>query len=166
MKVIAYRQHATGLQLELTWVFAIAAGVVMALALLDYWIWRSWAWLAMLPLLLPLALPSSLVRGRGPTTLTLEEQCLTYEHRYGRRRWRWSDLSAPEMRYRRDPNNRYIVLRLDRPAGWMTRLTLPALRARGTELHVRDIFGTPIDEIATKLNEVRDQALGSVPDRA
>ena len=98
MKTTVYRERATGLRLDFTCVFAIAAGVVMGLAILDFWLWHSWTWLGILPLLLLLDLPAS-----GP---------------------------------------------------------------RGTELQIRDIFGRPIDEIAAKVNDCRDRALGRAPDRA
>ena len=141
--------------------FAICGMAVVGLAILEYWVTGgfSWSWLALLPILLILALPVSLARGKGPTTLKLDEDGLTYAHMYASHRWRWAELSAPEIRHPDTLIDPYIALRPDRPGDWKARLTLPALHARGTELRIRSIFDTPLPAICAELAEYRERAL-------
>ena len=89
------------------------------------------------------------------STLQLGDEGLTY----GDRRYRWDELSAFKLQGRWIGRN--IVFAVPGEAGWLVRLQAVSVGLpQGPLVTIPDVYDARLDEIAAKLNEYRDEALG------
>lgn len=98
--------------------------------------------------------------GTGREFLALDDEGLTYGNLFGRNRWAWRDLSAFALR-RPSEKVAYVTFGLPEKPGWTVNRCYSELTAVGEKAMIEDIYDRPLDEIAAKLNEYRDRALGA-----
>ncbi len=93
--------------------------------------------------------------------LRLDDEGMTYGNLFGANRWPWRDLSAFALR-RQSGANAYVTFALPGKTGWTVNQCPWERTAKGPKAMIEDIYDAPLDEIAAKLNEYRDRALGGV----
>lgn len=94
----------------------------------------------------------------GRTSVTLDDEGLTYTIGWTSRRWAWAELSAPEIYSRDGRVDPYIRFRPEK-LDWMARLTWLSWRSR-PEIRIPHHYDSSLTEICAKLNECRDRAIG------
>lgn len=91
--------------------------------------------------------------------LRLDDEGLTYGNLFGAHRWPWHDLSAFALR-RQSAANTYVTFALPGKTGWTVNQCPWERTTRGPKVMIEDLYDTPLDEIAAKLNDYRERALG------
>lgn len=159
---VVYRERANRGQWAFNMIFVLCGIVIVGPEIFDYWDTGTADWDVLLftPLIVFLLFTMNSGDEKGPSSLKLDDQGLTYAYRLITRYWTWAELSAPEIRHPNDPIGRYILLRPKRPIDWKARAAIPAVKARGSELRIHSIFDAPLTDICAKLNDYRDRALG------
>lgn len=91
-------------------------------------------------------------RTRGRFVFQLDEEGLTY----GRRQWRWDELST--FKLHGSPVNRHIVFTVPGKVDEPTRFNLVDLGLpEGPLVRIGGVWDAPLDEIAATLNAYRDK---------
>ena len=85
--------------------------------------------------------------------LRLDDEGLTYGNLYGAKHWPWRDLSAFALRGR-PGKNAHVTFAVPGKPGW-------TVNQLGAKAMIEDIYDTPLEDIAAKLNEYRDRALAA-----
>ncbi len=163
MTTTVYRERANRFRAEFKTFLVLCGIALIVLESFAYWdsgkfaghFWDALPWLLVLWLLVD--------RGdgqKGPRTLKLDHQGLTYAYHFGNRSWAWTDLSEAEIPSGGGELDYYISLRPYRRIDWISRLTMPGVALNGSELRIRAVFDAPLTEICAKVNEYRDKALG------
>lgn len=162
MTTVVYRERANRGRRVFNAIFVACAILFVAPEIFDYWDTGTadWGVLFFTPLVVFFWLSIDSSGEKGPSTLKLDDQGLTYAYRLISRSWSWAELPAPGIRHPKDPIAGYIVLRPNRPIDWKARAAIPAVKAGGSELRIHGIFDAPLTDICDKLNEYRDRALG------
>lgn len=103
--------------------------------------------------------------------MTLDESGLTYVRFGFRQQWAWRDL--PELGVTVHPDGAKVVEFRPPPAGdwraylgsWAVWMAGGWFARGGRTVRISDDYDTPLQEVADRLNEYREQAVGAIPDR-
>lgn len=137
---------------------------LIAIYLFDYW-WsgefvfgvRSFA-VAIVAMLLFYWIARRVVGPLKPRTVTLDEHGLTYAAGLASRSWHWAELSAANIQSPGARSTPYVRIPVD-SIDWKIRWTLLESLSK-SEIRLHDIYDASLTEIAAKLNEYRDRAIG------
>ena len=165
--IVVYRERANRGRWPIMTTFAACLIVVLWFVEI-FPDWRSgtvtrdlWSPLLILPWVLVIWFLADYAGGKGPGTLKLEDQGLTYAHGTNLRSWAWAELSAPEIQGAGGDAASYIRLHPNSRIDWEARIIMPGISLNGSEIRIRPIFDAPLTDIAAMLNEYRDRALGA-----
>lgn len=156
-----YRERGNRYQREFA-AFAMLYGLAVV-AFMGFDAWESgrvdWDWLWSVGLLAFIwLLLDADPAPKGPTTLKLDEEGLTYAYFWSTKRWRWSELSLPEIERGDHSDGPFIRLRPARRINWISRFGTPGITLFNSEIRLYPIFDASLKDMVAEMLRYRDLA--------
>lgn len=156
-----YRERGNRYQREFTAFIVLYGLAVVAFMSFDAWgsgrIDWDWLW-GLAPLVFVWFLLDAEPDPKGPTTLKLDDEGLTYAYFWTTTRWRWSELSLPEIERGDQSVGPFIRLRPARRINWISRFGTPGIALFNSEIRVYPIFDATLKDMVAEMLAYRDRA--------